>query len=826
MSSRVRPALAAALLLAASAPALAATPAPAGSSGYQLPPGPIPAMIDAQPTPNMLVSGDHRRLLIVGRENLPSVAALAQPILRLAGWRVNPRTNGPAEIRMNWFTSMAFQEVAGGPVRTVTLPKGMRFTAPNWSPDDTQVAFVAEAPAGLELWVADARGGAARRLTAPMVNAAMGFQLDWAPDGRSVLFTRTLEGRRAAPAVADAPEGPTVQENIGRARPTRTYEDLLANAHDEALFEYYFTSQLVRVPVSGGAPQALGAPGVISSFDVSPDGRHILVERLHRPFSYLVPSDDFPTEIAVWDAATGRPEKVLTDRPLNDDQPIAFDAVPAGPRRPEWRADAPATLVWAEAQDGGDPNRTVPVHDRVLMLDAPFTGQARTLADLPLRYARIDWGRKDAALVSQRWWRNRREVRLLVDPSNPGAASRTVIDRNYQDQFADPGRPLTVDGPLGRPVMAFAADGAVLMSAPGATREGERPFLAKLDLATGKETELWRAEPTAYEQVLAVLDPAGGSILTRRESATEPPNAWVRPTAAGGAAARQLTRFADPEPQFAGVTKQLVAYKRADGVDLSGTLYLPAGYDRSKGPLPMLMWAYPTEFTDPKVAGQVVDRTKNRFTRPSGISHLYLLTQGYAILDGFSAPIIGAAGAEANDTYIDQLTADAKAAVDAVVAMGVADRDRIGVGGHSYGAFMTANLLAHSDLFRAGIARSGAYNRTLTPFGFQAEQRTYWQAPAVYNAMSPFAFAPQIKAPILLIHGEADDNSGTFPVQSERMYAALKGAGATVRYVTLPNEPHGYRGRESTLHTLWEMTRWMDAYVKNAPPRAAGTRAE
>jgi dipeptidyl aminopeptidase/acylaminoacyl peptidase len=274
------------------------------------------------------------------------------------------------------------------------------------------------------------------------------------------------------------------------------------------------------------------------------------------------------------------------------------------------------------------------------------------------------------------------------------------------------------------------------------------------------------------------------------------------------------------------VTKQLIAYKRADGLDLSGTLYLPAGYDKSKGPLPMLMWAYPTEFTDARVAGQVVDRTKNRFVRPSGISQLFVLTQGYAVLDGFSAPILGANGAEPNDTYIDQLVADAKGAVDAVVAMGVADRDRIAVGGHSYGAFMTANLLAHSDLFRAGIARSGAYNRTLTPFGFQAEQRTYWQAPQVYNAMSPFAFAPQIKAPILLIHGEADDNSGTFPIQSERMYAALKGAGATVRYVTLPNEPHGYRGRESTLHTLWEMTRWMDTYVKNAPPRGAGTRAE
>ena len=339
---------------------------------------------------------------------------------------------------------------------------------------------------------------------------------------------------------------------------------------------------------------------------------------------------------------------------------------------------------------------------------------------------------------------------------------------------------------------------------------------------------MWQAEPMAYESVTAVLDDKGTRFLTRRESATEPPNYWARSVPESAVASEQLTRFPDPEPQFAGVTKQLVAYKRADGLDLSGTLYLPAGYDKARdGPLPMLMWAYPTEFTDARVAGQVVDRTKNRFVRPSGISHLFVLTQGYAVLDGFSAPIVGAGGAEPNDTYIDQLVADAKGAVDAVVAMGVADRGRIAVGGHSYGAFMTANLLAHSDLFRAGIARSGAYNRTLTPFGFQAEQRSFWQAPQVYNAMSPFAYATQIKAPILLIHGEADDNSGTFPIQSERMYAALKGAGATVRYVTLPNEPHGYRGRESTLHVQWEMVDWLNRWVKPAKAPAGGvTRAE
>src|SRR5687767_9487120 len=279
-----------------------------------------------------------------------------------------------------------------------------------------------------------------------------------------------------------------------------------------------------------------------------------------------------------------------------------------------------------------------------------------------------------------------------------------------------------------------------------------------------------------------------------------------------------LTEFKDPAPQFAGVTRELIKYKRADGVDLSATLYLPAGYDRSRGPLPFLFWAYPQEFKTAAAAAQVRG-SPHRFVRPQGASHLFLLTQGYGVLDDPAMPIVGEGTAEPNDTYIEQLVAGAKAAVDEVVRRGVADRERIAIGGHSYGAFMTANLLAHTDLFRTGIARSGAYNRTLTPFGFQAEERTYWEATDIYTKMSPFTYATRINEPILLIHGGADDNSGTFPVQTERFFAALKGAGATARYVVLPNEAHSYRARESTLHTLWEMSDWMDRYVKKAGPR-------
>ena len=568
-----------------------------------------------------------------------------------------------------------------------------------------------------------------------------------------------------------------------------------------------------------GKTSAVGKPGIISGVSISPDGQYLLINRLKRPYSYLVPANLFPTEIVVT-TLDGAPVKMVADRPLGDNLPAAFDAVPTGPRSVNWRGDAPATLVWAEAQDGGEPRKKVAIHDSVYTLAAPFSAGPTKLIDLDQRYRGVTWGRPDFALVQSRWWQTRMEKRIAIDPAKPGTG-RLLLERNYQDRYNDPGEALVRRDARGQALLHFTPDGkAVFVYGDGASAKGEFPFIGRMALADGKVSRLWQSGAAYYEQPIALADEAGKSVITRRESAKDPPNYYVHALAAG-AKARALTAFPDRAPQFAGVTKQTITYQRADGVKLSGVLYLPAGYDKAKdGPLPLLMWAYPAEFTDAAVAGQTVDEG-NRFTRPAGISHLFLLTQGYAVLDNPAFPIIGRNGAEPNDTYVEQLVADAQAAVDAVVALGVADRDRIAVGGHSYGAFMTANLLAHTRLFRAGIARSGAYNRTLTPFGFQAEQRTYWEATDTYTKMSPFTYAPNIKDPILLIHGEADDNQGTFPIQSERFYAALKGAGATVRYVTLPNEPHGYRALESTKHTLWEMTQWMDKYVKNAPKRDA-----
>ncbi len=552
----------------------------------------------------------------------------------------------------------------------------------------------------------------------------------------------------------------------------------------------------------------MAPPGIYATALPSPDGRQILVLKVHRPYSYVVPLSRFPGQLSIL-TVQGRLVRELADLPLRDAVPVDFDAVPTGPRSVSWREGVPAVLTWAEARDNGNPRNDAMVRDRVFELGEPFTGAPEVLADLEFRYAGIEWTADGRGLLQERWFKTRRSRTWVLTSDQP----RLLFDRSTEDRYNDPGDFLTRPTAFG-PVVQLSPDGsAAWLTGAGASPEGDRPFLDQVTLASGAITRRWRSEAPYYEDVITLLDGTGTRILTRRESVEQPPNYVVRDLANGSAAA--VTAFTDPAPQFAGIKPQLLRYTRADGVALTAKLYLPPGYLPGSAPLPFFFWAYPEEFKSREAASQVTG-SPYRFERPSGADPLFLLTQGYGILDGPTMPIVGEGDQEPNDTYIEQLVASAQAAVDKVVAMGVADPSRIAVGGHSYGAFMTANLLAHSRLFRAGIARSGAYNRTLTPFGFQAEERTYWQAREVYDRMSPFTYADSITAPLLLIHGEADNNTGTFPIQSERMFAAVKGAGGTVRLVMLPGESHGYRARESVGHTLYEMTAWLDRYLKPA----------
>lgn len=780
---------------------------------YQTPAPQLAALVDAPRTPAVSLSPDGAMMALLARPSVPPVAELAQPELGLAGTRINPRTNGPS--RASGFTGVTLRPIEGGTERAVTgFPEDARLRSPSWSPNGAAMAVLVDRDDRIDLYLVDVATGQARLALPHAVNdAAPGSSYEWLPSSDGLIVRTVLEGRGEAPAESLVPTGPVVQESTGEAAPARTYQDLLESPLDEALFDHYMTSQLVRVGLEGGV-SPLGPAGVVTSFSPSPDGRYLLTQTRHRPYSYLVPWYRFPNRTDVWSLESGDLVATIDDAPLAERVPIAFGSVPTGPRSHQWRADAPATLVWAEAQDGGDAGAEAEVRDQLYALAAPFDGDRQPLATLPLRFSGITWGDDDTAIVEEYYWQDRTRRAYVLNPT--AGTMEELFTVSFEDRYNDPGRPMTEANAAGRTVLVL--DGtASFWTGQGASDEGNRPFVRRLDLATGESTEVFRSEAPYYEVPVDFLGEPGTTLLTRRETVTEPPNYVARDLQTGDV--RAVTAFPHPYPELAEVQKETIEYERADGVPLSATLYLPPGYDAERdGPLPTLVWAYPTEFKSAAAAGQRSD-SPYQFTYVSYWGAVPFVTQGYAVLDDASFPIVGEGEDQPNDTFRQQLVMNAEAAIEAGAARGVVDPDRVAVGGHSYGAFMVGNLLAHSDLFRAGIARSGAYNRTLTPFGFQREERTFWDDPMLYFGMSPFMHAEKIDEPILLIHGDADNNPGTFTLQSERLYGALKGLGGTARLVLLPEESHGYRARESLLHMLWEEARWLDTYVKNAGPR-------
>ncbi|MBI1904500.1 MAG: S9 family peptidase [Planctomycetia bacterium] len=709
-------------------------------------------LIDAPKLPVVGLSPDRRWLLVAQPSDLPPIAELARRELRLAGLRLDPLNWGKG--RGGHFAKLSLLEVDGGKEHSIEgFPRGARIAAAVWSPVAAHLACYLQDERACRLWLVDVASARARPLGDDRLNAVAGTPFQWHPDGRSLIC------RFVPPAHEPLPEpapnvAPIVQENVGRSTPGRTFQDLLRNEQDAVLFDHYLSSQLARVDLDGRVTP-LAQPGAFTAADPSPDGQWLLVERLCRPYSYVVPASRFPRRIEVW-SPDGGTTRLIADLPLADDVGVAMDAVRRGPRQVHWRADAPCDLAW---------------------------------------------------------WKTRRERLWRLRPDRAGAAPELVLDRSFEDRYGDPGMPLTKRNRAGERVLLRGPGGCVYFAGGGDSPEGSRPFVDRFDLGTRQATRLWQCEFPFYESAVAFLDDARTLLVTQQESLAAPPNCFVRDLSRGPL--RPLTRFPHPTPQLKEARRELLRYKRADGLECTARLHTPPGWTEDDGPLPALVWAYPREFKNAELAGQLTD-SPHRFVRVFPYSPLLWLTQGYAVLEGPTLAIVGEGSKEPNDTHLEQLVAGAQAAIDEVVRRGVADPRRIAVGGHSYGAAMAASLLAHCDLFCAGIAQSGAYNRTLTPFGFQYEERTLWQSPDAYARLSPFYHADKIRRPLLLIHGQADENSGTYPMQSERFYQALKGLGKTARLVLLPHEGHGYEARESIVTVVGEVWAWMEKHVKAA----------
>ena len=776
---------------------------------YKTPPKAIADMLLAKTSPNVSLDDKGEWMLLTESSSYPAVEELARPELKIAGLRINPANYAPS--RQNFVNNIYLRNITGDKEYKITgLPSPLYAGSISWSPNDKKIAFTQTTGTAVDLYIIDVATQKAMKVNKAALNV-IGGGYQWYDDN-TLLYRTAIKPASAAPARPATPKGPTVQENYGKATPRPTFQDLIKSPYDEQLYEFYATSQLVKNV--NGTETKIGQPAIYSSINVSPDKKYMLVRTLKKPFSYTVPAQGFPSIVTITDI-NGKAIKQLADLPSAETAPSGNDNVQLAPRSFEWRDDEAATVIWCMPLDSGFIKKNVDFHDAVYALSAPFNTESKLLFKTKMRYRGVSWGTTTFALVDEGL---RGKQVTQTSRYNPSTGDiEKLMERNTTDAYSNPGFPVTEKNQYGREVIKLIDNGNKLLmnNLSGSSPKGDLPFLATFDLTTKKTDIIWRSQEGYFENVVRVMNADKLELLTRRESEKEVPNYWIKNLKLK-IADRQLTSFTNPYPQMDGVSKEKVRYKRADGVDLTGDLYLPKGYDAKRdGKLPVFIWAYPAEYNSAADAAQIRG-SEHRFTLINWGSPVFYVTQGYAVLNNAEMPIVATSkDKKPNDNFIEQLTMNAEAAINMLDSIGVGDRNRVAVGGHSYGAFMTANLLAHTKLFKAGIARSGAYNRTLTPFGFQNEDRTYWQAPDLYDAMSPFSYADKIKTPILLVHGEMDDNTGTYPIQSERMFNAIKGNGGTVKFVSLPYEAHGYRGRENIMHTLAEQFNWLEKYVKN-----------
>ena len=779
---------------------------------YQRPPNEILELVDVSLPPRVLIDENKKFMVHLYRDSYKSIIELSNPEIKLAGLRLNPNSNSRS--RTNYYNNVMISkmdQIDKSAKQIKGLPKNPKLANIKWSPDQTKIAMTNTKEEGVELWYIDLEKLTAKKLTGPKLNASLGDVITWYQDSKNILTKFKLKN---SPDIIDGedvvPTGPIISSNDGKKAQNRTYQDLLKNEVDEKNFETLARSVLSKVSLKGKT-KLLAKKNLYHEIDFSPDGKFILISIIQKPFSYLVPYYRFPMKYAIY-SSKGKELTVLHEVPLIEDLPKGFMAVRTGPRNFSWRSDRPSDLIFVEALDGGNPEKDIKYRDEIFEIGYPFKQNKVSLLKTINRFYRIDWCNDTLALGYDYWWNTRNTKTYVFSPSNSNKKPKIIIDRNYQDRYNDPGSFVKRRNFYGKSILAVNENNLFLMG-DGFRDDGQFPFIDKVDLNSLKKVRLYESSFKDKKEDLLDFEVDNNMILTRIESASEYPNYFFRDLKTDSLT--KITDFENPFLSIMDVSKEVIEYKRSDGIDLSATLYLPKGYDiNKKQKLPMIMWAYPREFKDNKSASQIT-QNKNEFTFPYWGSPIYWLTRGYVVLDDVSFPIIGEGDTQPNDNFRKQLVDNASSAINRVYELGYIDKEKVAIGGHSYGAFMVANLLSHSKLFAAGIARSGAYNRTLTPFGFQSEERNYWEAPDTYYNMSPFMHAEKVKTPLLLIHGEEDNNSGTYPLQSERYFNALKGLGATTRLVMLPKESHSYRAKESIMHMLYEQDRWLEKYVKN-----------
>ena len=781
------------------------------NSNYKTPKQALLDLIDINLAPSVIRNSDNSIMIFLYRPAYKNIEDLSRKELRLGGLRVDPKRHiGSRTTYFNKVQIIKLNE-SKNPKEVVGLPKSINLSNFQFSPNENKVAMTNTTNNGVEIWVLDIPSLIAKKIFHSNANATMGNVINWINDRELIIKSLPDDMSPLINTATSIPTGPTVTENNGSKAQNRTYQDLLKNPNDVYNFKQLSQSVLLKINIDGEFIKWLPTR-MYKNIQLSPDKNYLLVDFIKTPFSYIVPYNRFPTETHVYNK-NAKLIKIINDAPLLEELPKGFMSTTSGKRNFRWRSDKPSTLSYTIALDEGDPSKIKEFRDALYLWKAPFNDPSVYITKVKNRISGVYWGNDNIAIITDRWWNSRNTKTYVFNPSNPNSEAQLISDRNYQDVYSDPGNFVQVKNQYNKNILLID-DNSTFAIGNGYTENGQFPFLDKLNLSSGESERIYTSPYTNKYENIIDYNIVKDEVLVRIESPNEFPNYYKNYFKSGKL--DQLTFFENPFKSLQDIKKEIISYKRDDGLDLNGVLYVPKSNELQNEKKPMILWAYPREFKDKSSASQKTNNP-NRFTYPSWGSPIYWATQGYVVLDRAAFPIVGEGNNEPNDSFRPQLVANALAAINAVDELGYIDRERVAVGGHSYGAFMVANLLSHSNLFAAGIARSGAYNRTLTPFGFQSEERSYWEAPEVYYTMSPFMHADKMKTPLLLVHGEADNNSGTYPMQSIRYFNALKGLGATARLVMFPKESHGYRAKETILHLIWEQDRWLEKYVKNKP---------
>jgi dipeptidyl aminopeptidase/acylaminoacyl peptidase len=835
------------------------------NEAYVTPPPEIARLVTAPRHLNVTLDEpgpDRRRVLKPIAGGLPPVVTFGRRWHNLAGLQIDPRANRARTLTTRGLAGLEIVDVLTGRAVAVDVPRGATLSSPEWSPDGSQVAFLANFDDASYVYVADAASGRSRRVAPVPVLATLVTSVDWTADGRSIVTVLPPEGRSAEPSAPAIATGPQVRLTTPGAKlKTRTYADLLEGPYDRALLEYHVTGQLAVLDVAGGSRSVrrIGRPAMIQAVDASPDGRYFRVTLLQKPLSYFVPVSAFGTVDELWDANGARITEIAR-RPLREadtttapGQNAAADTsrrsiawMPNGQglyylqQEPARRGADTTAADSADAPSG--PGGRARRKDRLYQWVPPFDSASRkVLLESNNRMAEVLFA-EDAHVVfvaenvsgvahvyavylgepdGKRYTLTR--VRGLPASLGRGGTGfggggpRGGTGADSVTFYQNPGTLMSKTGRTGGEVALLSSDRrhAYLRGIQYYRAYGDsapRPFVDRIELKTGQKQRLFESALNVFEQVEAALDDDFAQAIVTRENATTVPDSYLRDMRSGQLV--KLTNNRDYSPEITTAPRRMIQVTRADGYRFWVNVTLPPGY-RGGTRLPAMFWFYPYEFTDQPA----YDRTRrtynrNRFPQLGPRSMAYLVTQGYAVVEP-DAPIVGAPN-RMNDNYVADLRNNLAAVIDELDRQGIIDRRRLGLGGHSYGAFGTVNAMVHTPFFKAGIAGDGNYNRTLTPNSFQSERRDLWEARETYLAMSPILYADRLTGALLLYHGIEDQNVGTDPINSVRLFHALQGMGKTVALYMYPYEDHGPATRETLLDLWGRWTAWLDLYVKNA----------